>query len=148
MDARDKRLIEELQFDFPLTEQPYRELACRLKMPEEEVIARIKKLKKEKVIRYIGPLFNMAKLGYESTLLAMCVPQKDLRRVVRMINRIDEVSHNYLRDDQRYNLWFTLTVPQGTLSARIKKIKKMTGISDLLNLKNEGMLKLDTRFRL
>lgn len=80
--------------------------------------------------------------------MALSVPEKDLPAVARIVNSFDNVSHNYLRSDSKFNLWFTLTAPKGELSKEIKKIKKLTGIRDILNLKSKKVYKIDTRFRI
>ena len=51
MDNIDKNLLNEIQSGFPVTPQPFLELGKRLDISESEVIDRIKKLKKEGVIR-------------------------------------------------------------------------------------------------
>ena len=145
---KDKILLYYLQFDFPLVEQPFGEIAKKTGLCEEDVIRRVKKFKRQGLLRYIGPLLNAEKLNFESTLIAMQVPKKKLKKVVKTINALDNVSHNYLRDDEKFNLWFTLTAPGGELSRLITKIKKKTGIKNVLNLKKEKVFKLDTRFKL
>ena len=147
MNKNDKSLLYELQFRFPLTPRPYLEVAKRLGLSEETVIKRIRAFKRKGIIRYIGSVFNSRKLGFESTLIAMSVPQKKLSRTVKTINNLRCVSHNYLRDDGDFNLWFTLTVPQGKLFAVLKRIKRLTGIKKMLNLRSEEVFKIDTRFK-
>ncbi|MBW2208997.1 MAG: Lrp/AsnC family transcriptional regulator, partial [Deltaproteobacteria bacterium] len=47
-------IINEIQSEFPIVSRPYRELGDRLQMSEDEVLARVTKLKAEGVIRRIG----------------------------------------------------------------------------------------------
>jgi len=54
-DAIDSQLINLLQHEFPLTKEPYRELATRLDTSEDEILTRIRRLKADGVIREIGP---------------------------------------------------------------------------------------------
>ena len=74
-DAIDSQLINLLQHEFPLTKDPYRELATRLDAPEDEILARIRRLKSDGVIREIGPIFNSRMIGLASTLVALRVPR-------------------------------------------------------------------------
>ena len=45
MDNTDKRILNEIQSDFPIVPLPYLELGKRLNLSEHEVIGRVKKLK-------------------------------------------------------------------------------------------------------
>ena len=168
MDTKDKSLLHELQFAFPYTERPFLEIAKRLGLSEEEVIEKVKSYIKKGLIKYIGTVLNLNKLGFSSTLIAANVPEKDLKRAVKIINSFDGISHNYLRESfkeplekkqghkkrlgnaekKEYNLWFTLSVPANKMPGAIKKIKQLTGIKDLLNLKSERIFKIDARFNL
>ena len=113
LDIVDRRLLDILQRDFPPTVQPFAAIGQRLGLPEEEVLARVRRLKgpeKGRLIRQISAIFDTMALGYKSTLVAMQVPPDDVDRVAAAINRHPGVSHNYQRD-HTWNLWFTLAVP-------------------------------------
>jgi len=62
-DALDSQLINLLQYEFPLAKEPYRELATRLDTSEDEILARVRRLKADGVIREIGPIFNSKMIG-------------------------------------------------------------------------------------
>lgn len=81
-------------------------------MDEDEVIRRILKLKRERVIRQISAIFDSKALGYRSSLAAFKVEPSKIDEVAEVVNAHTGVSHNYRRDHE-YNLWFTLTVPPG-----------------------------------
>jgi len=113
LDIVDHRLLDLLQRDFPLNARPFAAIGERLALPEEEVLARVRRLKdheKGRLIRQISAIFDTAALGYKSTLVAMQVPQDQVGRAAAAINRHPGVSHNYQRD-HAWNLWFTLAVP-------------------------------------
>jgi len=115
LDAVDRRLLDLLQRDFPLNARPFAAIGERLGLPEDEVLARVRRLKsadKGRLIRQIGAIFDTAALGYKSTLVAMRVLQSETDRAAATINRHPGVSHNYQRD-HAWNLWFTLAVPPG-----------------------------------
>ncbi len=103
----DKRLLEEIQHDFPLTDRPYKEIGKCIGISENEIISRIHDLKKKNIIRDISAIFNAGSLGYKSTLVA--VRSNDPSATAVKINRHPGVSHNYLRE-HLFNLWFTLTI--------------------------------------
>ncbi|UCH86224.1 MAG: glutamate-1-semialdehyde 2,1-aminomutase [Dehalococcoidia bacterium] len=113
MDIVDRRLLDILQQDLPPTARPFAAIGEKLGLPEEEVLARVRRLKnpgKNRLIRQISAIFDTAALGYKSTLVAMQAPQDEVDRAAAAINRHPGVSHNYQRD-HTWNLWFTLAVP-------------------------------------
>jgi len=113
LDAIGRRLLDLLQRDFPLDARPFAAIGERLGLPEDEVLARVRRLKsadKGRLIRQIGAIFDTTALGYKSTLVAMQVSEDKVDRAAAAINRHPGVSHNYQRD-HAWNLWFTLAVP-------------------------------------
>jgi DNA-binding Lrp family transcriptional regulator len=145
---KDRRLLRELQEHFPLAARPYLEIARSLGLSEAEVLAKVRALRKKRVIRYIGGVFDTKKLGRVSTLIAMRVPKKKIKQVSSIINGFAQVSHNYLRDGS-FNLWFTLSAgSKSELSRLIRRIKKLTGITRLLDLATRKVFKIDARFAL
>lgn len=110
MDSMDTRLLKLIQNNFPVCSRPYQKLGEKLGISEAETIEKIKRLKKEGVIRRLGAVFDSRKLGYHSTLCAMEVSRAKLLEVVEIVNNYPGVTHNYLRNHD-YNLWFTLICP-------------------------------------
>jgi DNA-binding Lrp family transcriptional regulator len=144
----EKRILKELQDNFPVSSRPYAESCRKFGLSEDELIRKVKSLKKRKLIRYAGAIFETKKLGIKSTLVAMRVPRKSLARVTRIINSFPQVSHNYLREGV-YNIWFTLSAGSALkLAGLFKSIKKKTGITDALNLETVKVFKINARFNL
>ena len=110
LDSIDKKLLNLVQAEFPLTNEPYSALGQRLGIDGSEVIPRIKRLKEEGIIRQIGPILEARRLGYQSTLVAMTVEVSELDRAEQLISQHPGVSHGYERN-HHFNLWFTLAVP-------------------------------------
>ena len=104
----DKTFLKKLQTDFPLTPRPFAVLAAEEGITEKKMLAYFKKMKKNGVLRYIAPMFDLRKLGIISSLIALRVPQSKLDKTVAIINAYPNVSHNYLRKDD-YNVWFTVS---------------------------------------
>ena len=99
-DAIDSRLINLLQDQFPLAKEPFNELAARLDTPEDEILARIRRLKAKGVIREIGPIFNSKMIGLVSTLVALRVPENAVDVAAQIINSYAGVTHNYEREGE------------------------------------------------
>jgi DNA-binding Lrp family transcriptional regulator len=146
MDETDKKLLNMIQENFPIMARPYQEIAGRLGIEEKEVVARIRRLKKDGIIRRIGAVFDLGKLGFKSTLCAARVPEEAVPSFVAAVNGLPGVTHNYRRDDD-YNIWFTLIAPdEGDLLATLERLKSNTGISDILNLPAAKTFKINARF--
>jgi DNA-binding Lrp family transcriptional regulator len=107
LDDIDQQLLQSYQRDFPLTENPFKEIGATLGIAEGEVINRYQRLQDEGFISRIGPLVNHAKVG-ASTLVAIAAPPDTIEASAEIINSFAEINHNYLRE-HRYNLWFVVT---------------------------------------
>lgn len=120
-------LLNLIQNDFPLVEQPFAALAEQLSMREDEVLAVLKKYKEQRVVRQISAIFDSRHLGYRSSLVATKVDPARIEEAVAVINRHPGVSHNYERN-HAYNLWFTIAVPpHGDLQRDVDEIHRLTG---------------------
>ena len=146
MDDVDKKLLNMLQKEFPLEEQPFLTIAQRCGIGEEEALARIQKLKDKGIIRRIGAVFDGPKLGRVSTLCAARVPQDKIDDFVQMVNANKGVTHNYRRDNE-YNIWFTVSAPDAeALEAFFKDVKAKTGVTDILDMRAVRTFKIDASF--
>ena len=110
LDETDKRLLNLTQLDFPLDAHPFRILAAKIGVSEEEVIDRMRRLHDTGAIRRIGPIINSKETGRVGTLVALKAPEEKIDHIAEVINSYPEVSHNYLRPGD-YNIWFTLSAP-------------------------------------
>ncbi len=146
MDAIDKKLLNLIQEDFPITAAPFAEVAAQLGIDEGDVLKRIGGLKEKGIIRRIGAVFDLRKLGFASTLCAARVPEREVRGFVEAVNACSGVTHNYRRDDD-YNVWFTLiAASEEELAAVVAAIKRETGIDDILSLRATRTFKINARF--
>ena len=73
IDSLDKQLLNEIQWQFPLVDRPFLEISKRYDVSEEEVLERIRILKRIGLIRQINAIFDTRRLGYKSTLVAFSV---------------------------------------------------------------------------
>ena len=129
MDQTDRDILNLIQSNLPITARPYLAVAEELGLSEAEVIERVRALKEAGVIRRIGGNVNSRAVGYASTLCAAQVGEKDFESFVEAVNARPGVTHNYRRDDDDYNVWFTLIAPsQEDLAAELAAIEAETGI--------------------
>lgn len=108
MDGLDRKLLNLIQASVPLQERPFAILGRQLNLAEEDVIARVRRLKAA-AIRQVSAIFDSRSLGYQSTLVAFELPDDRVDAGAAVVTRHPGVSHNYRRD-HRFNLWFTLTL--------------------------------------
>ena len=107
LDQEDKRLLDLLQEELPLEPRPFAILGQRLGLEEEEVLARLKRLKEEGILRHLGASLDSRRLGFVTTLAAVSVPPEEEEAAARTIAAHPEVTHCYLRK-HRLNIWFTV----------------------------------------
>jgi len=91
-------------------DRPFKVIAEAVGIGEDDVIEEIIKLKEEKIIRQISPIYDTRMLGYDSSLVAFKVEKEKIEECANFINSFPGVSHNYERTHD-FNLWFTIAVP-------------------------------------
>jgi siroheme decarboxylase len=141
MDTTDRKILSIINNALPVAERPFEFVARSVGISEEETIARIKRLKAERIIRRIGAVINPRGIGWRSTLCAVDVPRERLDEFATLVGRYEEVTHNYLRDGQP-NCWFTLIAPtKERLSDIIREIEQTLDIK-ILNLPANKVFKI------
>src|ERR671937_2775229 len=128
LDAIDKKLLNEIQWVFPLVDRPYLKIAKRHDISEEDVMHRIAVMKEMGVIRQINAIFDTRRLGYKSALIAFVVKPDKLDYVANEVNKHPGVSHNYERNHE-FNMWFTLAVPPyADLKTDLDRMASLDGV--------------------
>lgn len=148
IDDIDRAVLNRIQSDFPLTPRPYATIGQELKLSEEEILKRIRRLKDAGVIRRIGGNFTPQALGFISTLCAAKVPPDKISRFAEIVNRYPGVTHNYRRENS-FNVWFTFIAPNmDEIEANLKQIAADTGVTDILNLPATKLFKIKAEFKI
>lgn len=128
LDPTNRKLLNLLQWGFPLVERPWRAMGETLGVGEAEVMDRVRKLREAGIVRQTSPIFDTRKLGYTSALIATRVDPDKLDAIAQTISRHPGVSHNYQRE-HGYNLWFTLASPPGAdFETEAKRITDLAGV--------------------
>jgi DNA-binding Lrp family transcriptional regulator len=109
-DPIDASLLGLLQEGVPFAAHPFAELGSRCGLGEDDTIARINRLKQERIIRQISAIFDTRSLGYASSLVAAKVAPERVDAAAAIISAHPGVSHNYLRNHE-FNLWYTIAIP-------------------------------------
>ena len=146
MDEIDRKLLAMVQDCFPLTPRPFQDLGEALGLDEKEVIERLAVLQKEGLVRRIGPILDLRKLGRSGILAALQVPLEEADDAAEVVNEYQEVSHNYLRPNASgYNLWFTVSASEERIQEILQEIKMRTGRT-MLVLPTGRIFKIGVKF--
>lgn len=128
MDAIARKIINQLQGDFPITDQPYAQVAEQLGITEAELLQQLTNLLDQGLLSRFGPLYHAERLGGGLTLAAMPVPESKFDQVAAQVNAFPEVAHNYARNHE-LNMWFILATEQPErIDEVIQEIEAQTGL--------------------
>jgi radical SAM protein with 4Fe4S-binding SPASM domain len=144
----DRRILDALQYDFPLSERPFDVLAEQLGLDAEVLWQRVEHMLDDGVIRRLGASFDSQKLGFSSTLAAVRVAPDSVGRAAEIIGRYPEVTHSYLRDHE-FNIWFTIIAAGSKrIETILREVRAELSLTpaDVLNLPKKRTFKLDARF--
>lgn len=105
----EKKIIALLQGDIPVTKQPYLEIADKIGVDEETVLAVVKKFCETGVIRRFGATLRHQKSGFNANaMIAWNVEEERVDEVGKMMAEFKQVSHCYRRNPTKswpYNLY-------------------------------------------
>ena len=147
-DTLQQQVLDTIQSNFPLEEDPYGVLAAQFGVTRDEIQDAVCSLCFSGGVRRIGASFDSRKLGYTSTLCALAVPggEDEVLRAAEIISTFHGVTHNYGRA-HRYNIWFTLiTRSVEEKQAILDAIREQTGCDDLLDMPSIRKYKIAVDF--
>ena len=111
----EKKVIAAIQGDIPITQTPYRELAKKMGMTEDQFLATLQGLCRRGVIRRFGATLRHQKTGFSANAMtAWQVDENRIETVGRQMAAHSAVSHCYRRDpapDWPYNLYTMIHAP-------------------------------------
>ncbi len=147
MDAVDKSILTLISDSIPIEEQPFKDLAERVGISEDELLERIGALKEKGLIRRIGAVINPRRLGWHSTLCGVHIAEDKIPDYAALVNSYPEVTHNYLRTGEP-NCWFTLITPDAGRSKEIiSEIEAGLGVN-VIDLPARRIFKIKVSFDL
>ena len=146
LSAIERKVLNCIQEDIPLTEQPFKILADRIGIEEVELLGYIKALKNKGIIRRFAAGLNHRKLGFKSSLVALRVPNEKLADISGELIKYNEVTHCYLRKGE-YSLWVVFIYKNGTLKKVLDKLAKRIGRDNILSLPTRKQFKLKTTIK-
>ena len=145
-DSTDKKILNLVQVEFPLTREPYADLGRRLGIDGDEVTQRIEQLKTNGIIRQISPVLDARHLGYQTTLVAMRVAKTQLGRAEELITEHPGVSHGYERN-HHFNIWFTLASPHtADIDTELRQLTEPMEVEAIFSLPAVKVFKIGAYF--
>ena len=148
LDAIDKKLVNIMQFKFPVVSRPWQALGAEIGTSESDVMQRIGRLRELGIVRQISPIFDTRKLGYKSSLVAVRAAPERIEEAAAVINSHPGVSHNYRRDHY-FNIWFTIAVPpEQDLDAEVQRLTERAGVDKVRMLPTLKMYKIAVKLNL
>lgn len=139
-----QRVLNAVQSSFPLTADPYAQMADELGFSVDQVRQALEDNWRAGMLRRIGGSFASGSLGYRSTLCALAVPGNDdaVDAAAAVVSEYPNVTHNYLRR-ARYNIWFTVIArSDAEVASILHQICVRTGCADVLNLPATRLFKV------
>jgi siroheme decarboxylase len=98
IDVMDKRIIARLQGDLPLEPRPFAGLAAELGLSEAQVVERIARLERDKIMRRFGATLRHQQSGFPANVMvAWRVAEDQVEEVGRKLASFRRVSHCYWR---------------------------------------------------
>lgn len=142
----DARILDDWQRNFPLTAQPFAQMAQALGVGEEVLLARLTHLRAAGTVARVGATCRPNTVG-ASTLAALAVPDWRVDEVAAIVGAEPGVNHSYLREHD-WNLWFVVTAPDAAArEAVLARIAAQTGLK-VLNLPLVRAFNIDLGFAL
>jgi len=144
LDDFDRSLLNAMQGAFPIEPRPYAAVGRALGVPEERVLARVRELIDDRIIRQVTPIYDTRALGYGSMLVAARVDPEHPWRAAKIVNSHPGVSHNYLRNHD-FNMWFTIAVEEDSklgLQGTLDVLQELTGADSIRQLPTLKLFKI------
>ncbi len=153
-DDVEKTILMSVQYELPLTERPFVDLAENIGLNAKDVMVKLREFKQKGVIKRIGANLNykaFSRIG-KAALVAFACKDGDIPRIAKIINEsIDSISlkHNFLRDHPRYKIWFTFKgKDKEELLRKVEELAKKCGVKDYLFLPSKRVYKMDVKYDL
>ncbi|MFN2362980.1 MAG: hypothetical protein ABR596_01690 [Halarsenatibacteraceae bacterium] len=109
-DSLDKKIIALIQKDMDLVKKPFKLIADKCGCKEDEILDRLKKMKKAGALKRIAPLLYHRRSGYQANgMVVWTVDKEEIDEAGYKLAAFEQVSHCYHRPayppDWPYNLY-------------------------------------------
>jgi DNA-binding Lrp family transcriptional regulator len=135
-----REVLADLQGGLPLVPEPFAEVAFRLGVPQEEVLACLRELGEQGVLRRFGARVDQRRVGLTvNAMVGWKVPNMDIETVGQIMAADPEVTHCYERTTVpgrwEHNLFTVLhQTDRESLDRRLAALSVRTGMEDYVAL--------------
>jgi DNA-binding Lrp family transcriptional regulator len=135
-----REVLAELQGGLPLVPEPFTEVASRLGVSQEAVLACLGELGEQRVVRRFGARIDQRRVGLTvNAMVGWFVPDPEVEVVGQILAADPEVTHCYERTTVPgrwdYNLFTVLHQPdRESLDRRLAALSAETGMEDCVAL--------------
>lgn len=134
----EELIMKKIQGDIPLAPRPFLEISRQTGSSEAEVIAAVRKLKQDKVIRKFGAILRHQQAGFtENAILIISAQHQAPEKIGEALASFREISHCYQREPQfmgRYGIFAMVHARRGELEGLVGSIAGRLGIRDYIVL--------------
>ncbi len=140
LDSIDEDILRIMQDDIPLVSRPFKVVADKLGVSEEEVMERVRKMIKAGIVRRFSASIRHRKLGIKANpMIVWKVPEERVEEVGRLFASFDEVTHCYERATApgkwEYNVYTMIHgYDTGSVEKLAEKLAKAAGLNDYMML--------------
>lgn len=138
MDEIDRAILRMTQDEIPLIKEPFGKIANEIGITQDEMIARLKKLINNGVIKRLNISVNQREVGIvANAVVAWKVPQEQVERVGKILSSYKEVTHCYERKTipgkWEYNLFTVLHgYSRESVEEYARRLSEVIGIREYL----------------
>jgi DNA-binding Lrp family transcriptional regulator len=137
----EKKISRLIQQDIALEKRPFKKIAEKVGVSEEEVLATIRDLMTKGTIRKFGAILRHQKAGFShNAMVVWAVPQERIEFASHALASFKEVTHCYERNPPfagKYNVFTMVHFWEGNQESIIQKLSQKTGIKDFKVLTSE-----------
>ncbi len=142
----EKKVIALLQTDIPVVQRPFRQMAEKIGITEEQFLDVLTSLNQRGIIRRFGATLKHQKSGFKANaMVAWNVDEARVEQVGTVMAQFDEISHCYHRNPAPgwpYNLYTMVhAATESECRSLVEKIAATVGESDYTLLFSRKELK-------
>ena len=146
LNDKEKKIIALIQGDIPIEKRPYKILAEKAGMEEDELISILESIRDRGIIRRYGATLRHQKSGFSTNaMVAWKVPEDKIFEAGKLMAEFSFVSHCYRRDPQAdwpFNLYTMIHAKSPEdCESKVKEMVSLSGLDEYDVLRSEKELK-------